>query len=210
MNLLPAEVAMTPKWSGPTQSGWTALDLYIDQVTAPVYSTGMSEGDMYKATGSETGFSDSDLMGAQINGVAVLPLDTSYGTELAGSWGLGPTDDAISWVESTLITDPLEMTQIEAGTASPSGDWPGLPTPIGPQPHSVPISYPESVGLRLACWAGLDPDYVLPPGVEPPPRDSTDVPEGPGGGDSTAVNATSYFASVFQCIGNVWYWYYTP
>ena len=111
-------------------------------------------------------------------------------------------DQSIPWVTSTIITDPFQEALILSGGA-----------PIGtaaPQPHSVPISYPESVWLRLGCWAGLDPDYVLPLGVEPPPRDSTDAPEGSGGEDSTAVNAASYFAGVFQCIGNVWHWYYTP
>ena len=103
-------------------------------------------------------------------------------------------------------------------TSSIFGGWiPWVPSQAGQLPvsksgaHGIPISYGQSVVLRIGCFAGLSPDLVIPvqaPTFPQDPTESTDETKGQSNPEGeAAANAAAYLSNVFRCLGNVWTWY---
>ncbi len=134
-----------------------------------------------------------------VNPGAPPTSNSGFWTSLMGSWLVGTMTPSPSWAPNPSYRGGV----IRSAPPTTTQVGPNL-TPPTPQPQ--PISYWESVGLRLSCWAGNPPDSVLPRGSpQSPPQGSTNSP-----GEPTQLDVLPYLASVAACLANVWHWYYTP
>jgi RHS repeat-associated protein len=111
--------------------------------------------------------------------------------------------------------------EVLKGACDPNNDYKFGKTQAqcNPQGDGKPFDW-DAFFMKLACWAGVDPDNMAPinPGEKPDPKDSTDVPEkgtpagqkrlpgqhGPRNSTPGDVNdRIGYIASVLECLNNV-------